>query len=255
LLALLAITQVGCPWDNEEQQLVLEYSAIGSWIEINNRFTFPGPLDPPQDPAMRYYWTGILFQIGNFTDADYLFDEVVFSKNGTQVGSVLKWDDYPAEKAFWVNIVSKKFHANHLDPLPDPNKVLGLYPGPYPPPGPCSDATSVTPECLRTAMLHPNMERVIGLITYWQGPEGYELEAKQEDDEPEKKNRGNSYTFRLKDDFRVEIYEINPLVSPRTVAPVDTHNSDDIDLIKVKKREKPPENGDKQNPPWQPPPP
>jgi len=240
LLAVLAMTQASCG----NPKLVMEDNELGSWIAMNNTFAMPPPADREVDKI--YFWTGILIQIGNL-HAENEFDEVNFSKNGSLVGTALKWSDYPSGEAFWVNIVSRS-SENHVDPL-KPEKVLELCPGPYLSPHPCSVATG-DPICLRTAQLHPGMDRVIGVITYWQGPNGFDLEAKQEEEFLD-----NRFDFKLKDDFKVEVYEISTGTNPRTVTPIITHDFGAIDLITVKKKPTGPQDGDKQDPPWPPPPP
>jgi len=246
LFAVLAISQVACNGE-DDRKLVIEDNTLGSWIAINNTFAWPAV----RDTDKLYHWSGILFQIGDFPSAHYDLAEITFSTEGSTIRTLSR-SDYSdtSGKAFWINIVSRERNATHQPPM-DPGDVLALYPGPYPT-GPCSSIpTSIPPICLRTAQLHAGMDRVIGLITYWQGANGFELEAKQAENW-----LGSSFEFRLKDDFKVAVYEINTATSPRTVTPVGTpHDYGTIDLVTVKKHLKGPSDGDKQDPPWHPPPP
>lgn len=249
VLAAVALTHAGC---EKSPKLVIEDHLAGSWIAINNQFAVPEPAD--QESGKKYEWSGILLQVGDYVgdvDPQCHFLEVAFFKNGTAVGSSLHRTGF-ADKTFWVNIVSKPRDASYVDPM-KPDHVLALLPGAYPAGHPCAaieTSSCYSPDqsgCLRSRKLHGAMERVTGVITYWQGAQGYDLLARQPDP-----TRGTGFELRLKDGFKVDVYTID---ASGTVSPRESHSYGEIDLIKVAVSCEGPENGDKQDPPWPPPPP
>jgi hypothetical protein len=210
-------------------------------MPINNNFAIP----TSPDPSVDYYWPGILLQLGHFPP-DPLgripqdCEQIVFSKNGNPVGDPLLRSNY-SSKVLWVNVVSRPAE-NKIDP-PMVKELATLLDGsPYPSTHPCNPP-AVDPSCLRAKKLHAQMERVFGMVTYWHGPKGYELKTIQ--DNVAKPGR---FEFSLLDDFRVEVYEIDP---NGLVTSIGSHAYGDIDLVEIKTGSMGgPSDGDKQDPPW-----
>jgi hypothetical protein len=220
-------------------ELFIADNALGSWIAINNTFAMPDMAN--RTAGTNYFWAGVLLQIGDYPAAPntrptrFEFDYVAFSKAGQGVHPPLRRSNDPAQ-IFWVNIVSKRDNAA----LPmDSAEVANLYPSSGA--DPCAGSTVPDTRCLRGMMIHGGMERVMGVVTYWQGKQGYQLETAQKADD-----QGNSYLFKLLDEFEVEIFDL----SSGTPTSVGKYPVGAIDRIEVAGRVGPPSEGDKMDPPW-----
>jgi uncharacterized protein YkuJ len=223
-------------------QLVIEDNALGAWIAMNN--TFAMPTLASRDPHKHYYWAGILLQIGDYPvlpgtqPPRFEFDQLYFSKEGKVVGTPLMKGSY-TNKKFWVNVVAKR-DTDYVAPLTD-HDVAALYPGTNPAPL-CADATASDSRCLRGNKIHGGMEPVTGIVTYWQGSNGFSLNAVQEAED-----LGSKYTFGLLDDFAVDIYD---LASTGAATLVKSYTYGEVDRITVAKRAFGPSDGDRLDPPW-----
>jgi hypothetical protein len=221
-------------------ELVIEDNSLASWIAINNTFALPDLA--LRDPSKAYYWAGLLVQVGDFPSSSppfpRTFKRVVLSKGGNVVREIVR---DPA-KMFWINIVSRP-DSTQVDPMA-PQNAVALYPSAYAA-GLCP-APGVDPNCLRGQKIHSQMNPVLGILTYWQGPNGYGLTAKQP-----VMGKPSSFEFKLLDDFKVEIYDI----TGGTPANPISHNFGDIDKITISATASGaaivgPSDGDKQDPPW-----
>ena len=183
-------------------ELFIQDNALGAWTVVNNTFAMP-------DLASRatgtiYYWAGVLLQIGDFPAAPdtrptmFEFERIAFSKAGVEVRPPLLRGNY-SNQVFWVNIVSKRDNAASPMAAED---VANLYPSAGA--DPCAGAVVPDIRCLRGMKIHGGMDRVIGVVTYWQGNQGFWLETVQRGTD-----QGNQYTFKLLDDFEVEVFEIS----------------------------------------------
>jgi hypothetical protein len=106
----------------------------------------------------------------------------------------------------------------------------------------CSGAANCPGECLRSQKLHADMETYRGMITYWQGQNGFEIIGKQDDS-----FLANRFDFRFKNDFTVRVYRIDSGGTPDRLDDIP----EDVDLIVVERRLKGgPSDGDRQDPPW-----
>lgn len=234
----------------------MEKDDVGAWMVIDNAFYTPS--DP--DPALTYYWPGILFQLGSFKSFRYEFDNVELQSGGSTVARY-----GPEATPFaWINVVSdypmtSGTHA--ADPLEDPNRAFYLYPNDrvwnccddllvqvqeeYK--ETCGDLSEETLQaCLRNRLLMWSMQSVAGILTYWQGPEGYSIQASQGGD-PESQNR---YELFTEDTFRVEVYEdVDGEMTMIAEYPSADH-PETIDLVVVNSKATGPTDGAKQAPPW-----
>jgi hypothetical protein len=250
LLAVLGLAQLACNGGGGNEQppsqtasakgeLFIQDNALGSWMAINNSFAMPEMAN--RTSGTNYYWAGVLLQIGDYPAAPntrptrFEFDYIAFSKSGKEVRPPIRRTD-DSNQVFWVNIVSKRDNAA-------PPMAAGDIAHLYPSPGgdPCAGSTVPDTRCLRGMMIHGGMERVMGIVTYWQGKHGYQLETVQKADD-----QANQYLFKLLDDFEVEIFDL----SSGTPDTLGTYHAGDIDRIEVAGREGPPSDGDHSDPPW-----
>jgi hypothetical protein len=198
--------------------ITIEDEHAGVWIPIDNGFTKPANVDWPNWKNKR---AGFLFQSGQFfryqLNNTILYydkaDTVVFSNNSNSVPLVrgTHWD--------WINIVGQ--YNAYLDPpitweyagLLFPSSVQNMIcdvgdscvqlNNPLAPPASCADTLDKQPRpCVRLRSSHAYFEPG-GIITYWQGQNGYDLTvARRSDAMPH-----NKYTFKLKDSIKVEIWK------------------------------------------------
>jgi len=223
-------------------ELVIEDNSLASWIAINNTFALPDMA--LRDPSKTYYWAGLLVQVGDFPSSSApfprTFKRVVLSKGGSVVKEIAR---DPA-KLFWINIVSSWPDTMLVEPLA-PQNTAALYPSAFAA-GLCNVPAGVDTMCLRRGKLHSQMNPVLGILTYWQGPNGYGLTAKQ----PAIGKTG-TFEFKLLDGFTVEIYDI----TSGTPANPISYNVGEIDKITISVTASGaaivgPSDGDKQDPPW-----
>lgn len=243
-----------CSTSDPDPQLVLEEDDVGAWMVIDNGFYTP----TSPDPDTIYYWPGVLFQLGAFDQALYEFDYVELLSGGT---SVEKYG--PNETDFeWINIVSDYpmtgTDVHSAEPLEDPNRAFYLYPNDHV--WNCCDDLLVAvlednvatcagldlQQCLRNRMLMASLEEVSGILTYWQGPEGYRVEASQNG----WVERPNSFEFFFDDGFRVEVYHAVGDEMTEFAEYPSTAHPETIDQIVVHAKDRDPTGGAKQAPPW-----
>jgi len=251
LLVLLALTPIACnkqeasaPAATTQTQakgeLVIEDNALGAWITLNNTFALP-PLNT-RDQNKHYGWAGVLLQIGDFPALPntqpprFQFEKLYFSKGDSVVGAPLERGSY-ANKQFWVNIVAQR--SDYEAPMQPTNVALLC---PWPSRSYCTAPAGVDPRCLRDGKIHGGMDPVLGIVTYWQGTQGFELKAVQPSPE-----LGSSYTFKLLDDFAIDVYTVE---NDGTATQDTTYAAGTVDRITVAKRVFGPSDGDKQDPPW-----
>ncbi len=247
VLGLVLIASWGCA---REPNLVMEESTVGAWIPMNNTFAIPEREDQSEDTL--YFWTGVLVQIGDYPRNErshqeptrFEFDKVTFWSGQDEPDRTLSRTDFPAGTIFWINIVSaydlsdESFTAV-AEPMTTEDVRL-LYPHPLPTTHPCYGITAPE-ECLRTARIHEGLEDVLGVITYWQGKKGFRVSGLQEE-----ARFGNSFSFYFEDRFRVDVYS----VTDSAVTEIARYDYGAIDKIVIEAELNPPEDGEKQDPPW-----
>jgi hypothetical protein len=241
-------TKPGAVSEEGEPNLVLEDNCLAAWIAINNTFIDTTGRSPSAEQVG--YSTGLLFQVGDFDGpprADslgardgtrFLLDKITFHLKGQPLWNPLERDD----PVFWINIVSD--YPGHLDPISPPD-ALELYPNPRYDNDPCPEINAPV-RCLRHRTIHEGTRYLFGIITYWQGANGYRIAARQDD-----QHFANRYKFWFEDDFRVEVYQ----VTDSGLTLVKTFAKGEIDQIKLERMTNGPQDGDKQDPPWPDPPP
>lgn len=210
-----------CP-DTFDADLVIQDETTAAWATTNN--TFAGGTVEPEDPEP--YWTGILFQLGRVGRAPRKFSSVQFYSGGSLKGE-LRWD-----AVAWINIVAD---------VPGQGEPMSVTDYPLLD-GTCTKDDLGCDHCRR---LHALLEPPLTVVTYWQGPEGFAMEASQSTG-PYYVN--NEQRFDFKDKFKITCYQIMegvPAIIPGYVWGVD-----EIDEIRVTFEPGGPAEGVKQDPPW-----
>jgi hypothetical protein len=235
-IALIVLLMGAC---DRPSDLVIESGDFASWIEISNTFA------EQQSSDTRVH--GVLFQIADYDESpEGVFYRVELLDDTGEVVELLD-DTGEVEKLdrssfFWINIVSEP--SAQVAPM-QVDDVFKLYPNekqfevdPCPP--------DLENPCLRNRKLHASTTKILGLITYWQGAGGYRVTAKPPGSSPDP-TESNQFEFWFEDPFTVEIYRINGT----QVKSLALGEGVKIGRIIVKKDPAPPpDNGDKEDPPW-----
>ncbi len=201
------VTGEPAPTTTGAANLVLEHVDAATWAPTNNRFHHAGTVS--EDSS--YFWTGFLVQVGNFPDVDYVLDSLaLYDATGAVVYSSRLADGDPF---VWINIVgSWKDLAKSPTPL-DPDEAFWLFPNRKVADG-CggSDAVvgpgEVSDVCKRGRQLHPDMERVRAVISYWQGPGGFTAKSTQAPGTDGLYRTDKKFEFWFGDAFEVQAWEL-----------------------------------------------
>ena len=147
------------------------------------------------------HWNGVLVQLGTFKNAALHHEEIELFLGGS---SVIKFAHDEVNKVmWWVNVVSDN---PGLGMPMDPSEIWGLFPDANPCVS-CCGTTTLAPECLRNQKIHGEMIAVTSVITYWQGQNGYDMQARRANTSDWESSSRFEFTFG--DDYSVDVYRIH----------------------------------------------
>lgn len=228
--------------------LVIEHVDAGTWISTNNRFH--KLITASQDSS--YFWTGLLVQVGSFPNTGYAFDSLALYDAAGDVEFSSRLGD--GDSFLWVNVVGE-WDDYPKSPVPVfPEEAFWLFPNETLADTCCGQDYSdgpgkVTERCYRGRQIHPDMERVRAVITYWQGPHGFDARSTQHYGPREDKR----FEFWFRDDYRVELWKLDDAddADPKNDRFVQVELTGPVTRVVVAATKRyGPSEGKTQEPPW-----
>ena len=228
--------------------LVIEHVDAAAWAPVNN--SFHNAVSPSRDST--YFWTGLLAQVGTFPETRYTLDSLaLYDASGSVVFSSPLGDD---DAFLWINICGRWTDTPISRTPITADEAFWLFPNKTLPDG-CGGSDAVTAPgkvsdpCKRGRQIHPDMERVRAVISYWQGPHGFDARATQAYGPRDDKK----FEFWFNDGFGVDMWKLDDHgdADPANDTFVPVEIPDDVTrIVVVAAKRSGPIEGKTQEPPW-----
>jgi hypothetical protein len=225
-----------CPTPIDHGSLQIHDPDLTTWMALNNTFIFP----PEQEDIDEHdIYFGVLFQLGYYHEPGDMLDEILIGDQGFCVRGLGRCKAIHPDhnEVEWINIVPAGstpdtfMKYDHLKFLYDKEgtesscKDFDVCAE-----SDCSDKGDPD-RCLRLRKLHAEFEAK-GAMTYWFGPNGYELRVEGEQHHP-----GQYFVFNDSVDVYVHIMETGTTECPGGGESLATSRLEckyeDVDIIQL----------------------
>ena len=268
IAVLLTMSMAGC-----SSQVIVDDESVASWVTVNNSFSGGNPDHVSGSTETRHLRTGYLMQMGNFEDCELGFYGIQFESDGSVITdqSILDTDGTPLlakdgrlldEKFTWINVEGAAPGTYDTEPV-DLESAFYLYPSQKDIDYHCREiddcafgGASCTCDidlaedssCIRGRLLHGDLT-FKGLLTFWQGSDGYTMTAEQKTG---KNDLNNEQVFESKGDIKVEIYREDWIDEEWQMVLIHTFDRGEVNVVRILNRLKSGDHGMKHDPPWTP---